>query len=299
MDIHDSNNGLQKSKRRESQNRASRNYRQRKKAYIKEIEQKLNELQMENEQLKEENEKNQQTLQQIRDLKPAPLLRSFSSELQDNEQEIEKILKKLDILASDPSSSDDEIRVLLRQFHECTSKRESILKEDTLQLIQPEVQEKLVKIDRMTSSKEVEGIDQLLYSIINETTKEQQSKLISLYHEYMNKRSAIWNERIEINQDIKTFYQEKIESERIDSSNLEKTSYDTLGEKLQNLKNNLLRENELNTDTSKEFSKILTPYQEAIITVKHYKIYGENSTATQILHNLWKVMANESNSNFE
>jgi hypothetical protein len=82
---------------RESQNRASRNYRQRKKAYIKEIEAKLDQLKLENEQLKTENQKNRRTLVQFQSIldKPAPLLRSYSSELRTEDMEIEKIVLQL------------------------------------------------------------------------------------------------------------------------------------------------------------------------------------------------------------
>jgi len=71
--------------------------------YIKEIEMKLEQLRLENEQLKSENLKNRRMMNQFQVMdKPAPLMRSYSTELKTEDQEIEKVVMQLNDAAKDP-----------------------------------------------------------------------------------------------------------------------------------------------------------------------------------------------------
>lgn len=72
---------------------------------------------------------------------------------------------------------------------------------------------------------------------------------------------------------------------------LEQAAVLTLTNKLESLKKNLAREDELNQQTVKEFSRILTPYQEAVITVKHYNYYKDKISAIHMLNNVWNVIS--------
>jgi len=74
-------------RRRESQIRASRTYRLKKKEYLKEMECKLHDLQIENSTLRSKNQYLESQILVV--IKPAPLLRSYSDELQNIEKEIE------------------------------------------------------------------------------------------------------------------------------------------------------------------------------------------------------------------
>lgn len=289
------NVSAQRNRRRESQNRASRNYRQRKKAYIKEIEAKLDQLKLENDQLRTENQKNRRMLSQVQTLldKPAPLIRSYSTELKTEDEEIEKLVSQLNDVAQG-NGSEDQLKILLRAFHSHVAKRHSILNKEAMQLINPKMQERLVRIEGVPPHQMDEQMEAWLSHVAQFVTPDQIGKLSSLRRTHVEERAKIWTERRDINADIKVFYQEKLAAERLNTPGLhDQSAILTLTNKLELLKKNLTREYELNNNTMDEFSSILTPYQEAIITIKHYNFYKDKLSATQMLNNVWSVLSKD------
>ena len=135
---------------------------------------------------------------------------------------------------------------------------------------------------------------QWLDQVAQFVSPEQIQKLAELKQKHYEARASIWEERATINADIKTFYQEKIASERLNTpGRLDQPALMTLTHKLEELKKNLLREDELNAGSVGEFSSILTPYQEAIITVKHYAHYKDKLSAIHMLTNVWGVLSRQ------
>lgn len=284
-----------RNRRRESQNRASRNYRQRKKAYIKEMEAKLDALKLEVEVLRTENQKNRRMLSQYQGDKPAPLLRSYSSELQDEEGEIEKLVSQLNDRANSGNASEEDLRIVLAELHEHMSKRQQLLNKEAIQLINPKFQERFARLEATPQHTIDEQMGQWLDQVAQFVSTEQIQKLAELKQKHFAARASIWEERAQINADIKTFYQEKIAAERLNTNlgKLDPTHVSTLTHKLEALKKNLLREDELNSNSVQDFSSILTPYQEAIITVKHYSAYKDKMSAIQMLTNVWGVLSKQ------
>lgn len=290
------NSNNQKSKRRESQNRASRNYRQRKKAYIKEIEAQLDRLRVENEQLRSENVKNKRVIDQFRTTseKPAPLLRSYSSELQNEDEEIEKLVSELNMATFDEYTTSEELQTLLGNFHNHVSKRQQILQKEALQFVTPKMQERLVRLEGIPPNRVAIQMDQWLQDVSKFATEEQIAKLSDLRQRHHTQRAEIYNERSQINREIKEFYHEKIASERLNGpGNIDQDSVLGLTSKLEELKKNLIRESDLNSESVNAFSSILTPRQEAIITIKHYSFYRDKISSIQMLNNVWSVIAKE------
>jgi len=299
-----------RNRRRESQNRASRNYRQRKKAYIKEMENKIEMLRMEVETLRTENQKNRRMLQQFQEPsgsasgggsgsggRPAPLIRSYSSELQEEESEIEKLVEKLHERTNDANATDEDLRILLHALHEHMGKRQQLLNKEAMQLINPKLQERMARLEATPQQHQVdESIGQWLDQVAQFVSPAQIEKLAELKQKHMAARAAIWEERALINADIKQFYQEKVAAERLNtpgSNRLDQIALGALTQKLEALKRNLLREDELNTISVTEFSQILTPQQEATITLKHYSHYKDKLSAIHMLNNVWTALSKQ------
>ena len=281
-----------RNRRRESQNRASRNYRQRKKAYIKEMEAKLDALKLEVETLRTENQKNRRMLSQYQGERPAPLIRSYSSELADEETEIEKLVSRLNEKTADPNTPEEDLRILLSELHEHMGKRQQILNKEALQLVNPKLQERFARLEATPQHQVDEQMETWLQHVAQFVSADQIQKLAELKQKHFSARGAIWEERAAINADIKEFYQEKIASERFNTpGRINQAHIGVLTQKLEALKRNLVKEDELNVGSVGELSSILTPYQEAIITVKHYSHYKDKLSATQMLGNVWSILS--------
>lgn len=163
-----------------------------------------------------------------------------------------------------------------------------------MQLINPKMQERLVRLEGVPPQMADQQIGAWLQHVSQFVSPEQTHKLAELKHRHMAEREAIWTERSLINRDIKEFYQEKLAGERLNTPvKLEQSVVLALTNKLEQLKKNLAREAELNNASVQEFSRLLTPYQEAIITIKHYTYYKDKISAIQMLNNVWSVLSKD------
>jgi len=66
-----------------------------------------------------------------------------------------------------------------------------------------------------------------------------------------------------------------------------------LKEKLEALKKNIQDEGEIINNTIEKLSEILSPYQEAILMIKHFHLYKDKLTNFQVLNNIWKTLEKE------
>jgi len=303
-------NSYKKNKRRESQNRASRNYRQRKKEYIKDIETKLAQLSLENDQLRTENIKNKILASQLslenaalrngvkanHGPKPHPLYRSYSNEIRTMDKEIEKIMIALEEAARN-KSDDSTLRNLLKDFHQHVKKRQDMLTKEVQQLVTPKMQEKFARLSgvppKMSSHIDRELQEWLQQLSEQGVAREQIEKLKELQSRHFLDLKQIYKEREEINEDIRGFYQEKILGAQMvnRTPKLDDSSILVLSNKLELLKQNLEKENEVTNQTLLEFGGILSPYQEAVLTLKHYDLYKNTLSSMAMLNNVWKALS--------
>jgi len=70
-----------------------------------------------------------------------------------------------------------------------------------------------------------------------------------------------------------------------------------LSNKLDQLKKNIQQEAEAVNRTIDKLSQILTPYQEAVLMLKHYNIYKDKLSTFQVLNNIWKTLGSEESVN--
>jgi len=282
---------------RESQIRASRLYRQRKKEYLKEIEVKLQALQLENSQLKKKNQslESQLTL----NVKPSPLFRSYSEELQTTDKDLESIALQLKD-ALERATNESEVKTLLHNFHEHMKKRQEILSKEVQQFANPKLQERLVRLVGVSPKSEVSTTSeneliQWFDSISKQgVSVEQKESLKSLQAQHAKALSQIYRERENIHREIREYYKQKLLGEQIIGSmskvKLESSFILVLSSKLDLLKKNIQDEGQIVNNTVDKLSVILTPYQEAILMLKHYNIYRDKLNTFQVLNNIWKTL---------
>lgn len=233
-------------------------------------------------------------LSQYQGDKPAPLIRSYSSELQDEEKEIEKLVAQLESRANSQEATEEDLRILLQELHERMSRRQQLLNKEAIQLINPKMQERFARLEATPQHQLDEQMGQWLDQVAQFVSPEQIERLAELKQSHLAARAAIWEERNEINNDIKQFYQEKVASERLNTpGRIDPIHLSALTHKLEALKKNLLREDELNSGSVDQFSSILTPHQEAIITVKHYSHYKDKLSAIHMLQNVWSALSKQ------
>lgn len=214
------------------------------------------------------------------------------------DQEIEKIVNRLNRATSEKSNNEEELRNLLHLFHEHVSKRQNILQKEVFQFINPKMQEKIVRLEGVPPRQVETKLNEWLYEASQFVSQEQIQKLNELKQRHYESRSKIWEERNKINREIKDFYQKKLASEKFcKPQKPDPESIQILTNKLEELKKNLTKESDLNIKSVEEFSNILTPHQEAFITIKHYNLYKEKVSAFQMLNNVWSFLSsNESKS---
>jgi hypothetical protein len=287
-------------RRRESQIKASRLYRQRKKEYLKDIEQKLQQLQIENTQLKQQNKKLEGQITH-NTLKPAPLFRSYSEELRNTDKDMEDLVSNLNEAIL--SNNDGNIKDLLSEFHQYMKRRQDILSKEVQQFANPKLQERLVRLVGVSPRGSERGLESELFQWLELTTKqnvseEQKKKLLILQEEHLSILKHIYKERENIHNDIRDYYQQKILGEQIIGTGMQKTKLDNdvilgLSNKLDLLKKNIQQEAETVNNTIDKISNILSPYQEAVLMLKHYNIYKDKLSTFQVLNNIWKTIGSK------
>eukprot|EP01130_Rhizamoeba_saxonica_P003820 TRINITY_DN1583_c0_g2_i1.p1 TRINITY_DN1583_c0_g2~~TRINITY_DN1583_c0_g2_i1.p1 ORF type:complete len:533 (-),score=118.88 TRINITY_DN1583_c0_g2_i1:62-1516(-) len=294
-------------RRRESQNRASRNYRLRRKEYIKDIEKKLSELQLENENLRKETSLLQQENDALRngnvDAKPAPLLRSYSTELRNNDKEIDKIVNQLGA-ATSVAENELNIRNILSTFHKHFKERQELYMKEVQQFVNPKMQERLVRLEgvrpnNLAKNPRQDLSDWLIYMSRNGVSEEQLIALRELKIQHSVAMDKILQERSNINSEIRYYYQQKLRGENTatgvgdaeTSDKLDQGAIEILSQKLDSLKDNLSTEVEAVNKTMDDLGQILTPYQEAMLTLKHYEYYKDKLSTFQMLNNVWNAIA--------
>jgi len=92
--------------------------------------------------------------------------------------------------------------------------------------------------------------------------------------------------------DIKKILGEQTMIGMVGQNILEKEMSQELAVLIDQLKMNIDRESSLVNSTIDSLSKILTPYQGAILMLKHFSFYRDKLTSFQVLNNIWRTIEN-------
>ncbi|KAF2076393.1 hypothetical protein CYY_002298 [Polysphondylium violaceum] len=198
-----------KNRNRVNQNLASRNYRQRKKEYIKEIEEKLAVLALENDQLKKEN----LSLKKgggVEIMKPDPAFITMM-------MEAKQIIIQLDVAIK--KNDERSLIYLLQLFHLSIEKRHSIVEREVEKMVHPYTQAKLAAMgyvpsleSPMVSSISGPSSDGWWSQYISEAqVSEEQAKAIKqLRANHWKADIELRNEREKLDRSIKEFYLNRV-----------------------------------------------------------------------------------------
>jgi len=165
-------------RRRESQIKASRLYRQRKKDQIKDMERKMQELTVENSKLRNRNKllESQVSL----NVPPSPLFRSYSEEYRLTDKDIENVVKELNDEIT-ITNNDEKLNMLLKKFHLLMKKRQDILSKEVQQFAHPRLQERLIRLSGLSQQPlSCECENKLIYWLdnnSNDVTVEQKKSI--------------------------------------------------------------------------------------------------------------------------
>jgi len=235
-------------------------------------------------------------------LKPNPLFRSYSNELQLTDKDLDEIANKLNN-AINNSENEKNLKVLLDNFHQQMKKRQEILSKEVQQFANPKLQERLVRLVGVSPRQDniitAENELMIWFNQISkkEVTDEQKEKLKRLQQQHTNQLGQIYKERENIHKEIREYYKQKLLGEQIIGSmvkaKLENDVIIVLSNKLDLLKKNIQLETKIVNETIDQLSGILTPYQEAILMLKHYNIYRDKISTFQVLNSIWKTLCSE------
>ncbi|KAN0015809.1 hypothetical protein ACTFIU_005756 [Dictyostelium citrinum] len=198
-----------KNRNRVNQNLASRNYRQRKKEYIKEIEEKLAVLALENDQLKKENI-NLKKGGGVEIMKPDPAFITMM-------MEAKQIIIQLDVAIK--KNDERSLIYLLQLFHLSIEKRHTIVEREVEKMVHPYTQAKLAAMgyvpsleNPMISSISGPSSDGWWTMYISEAqiTEEQAKAIKQLRSNHWKADIELRNEREKLDRSIKEFYLNRV-----------------------------------------------------------------------------------------
>ncbi|XP_049849166.1 uncharacterized protein LOC126318193 [Schistocerca gregaria] len=301
--------GGSRSRRRESQNRASRNYRLRKKAHLKNIEEKLKQLQFENETLRQENNKirahlkEKQKVCRVNDalvssdskspssVKPPFPQRSYSGELLTQDLKTELLIIEIEKMSQTEQPDPASLSRKLQHLQELMARRQHLLNEQMIQLMNPKMQDRLVRLEGFSSDViEEEQMQNLTNQLEKIISKDQIIQLNNLKKYHYEQRTQIWLQRQKIVTIIRKFYQDRIIDNSTSKHDMDDQSVVQLNTQLDLLKKNLNLEVELNQNSVKAFSIILTQTQQAKVLAEQYRHYKKKMANIQVLANVWALL---------
>ncbi|EGC37008.1 hypothetical protein DICPUDRAFT_91709 [Dictyostelium purpureum] len=198
-----------KNRNRVNQNLASRNYRQRKKEYIREIEEKLAVLALENDQLKKENI-NLKKGGGVEIMKPDPAFITMM-------MEAKQIIIQLDVAIK--KNDERSLIYLLQLFHLSIEKRHTIVEREVEKMVHPYTQAKLAAMgyvpsleNPMISSISGPSSDGWWSMYISEAqiTEEQAKAIKTLRSNHWKADIELRNEREKLDRSIKEFYLNRV-----------------------------------------------------------------------------------------
>ncbi|KYR02069.1 putative basic-leucine zipper transcription factor [Tieghemostelium lacteum] len=299
-----------KNSNRVNQNLASRNYRQRRKDYIKEIENKMAALTFENHQLKKENESLKET-GGVEIMRPEPELVSMVMEGKQIIVQLSYALKKND---------ERTLIYLLHLFHCAIAKRYSIIEREVEKIVHPYTQGKLAamgyvpKTDKWWFLNCIAGPGSdgwiSLYKKEAEINEEQSQQLDTLRNQHYKLDQSLVAEREQLDKDIKRFFYTKIlvlpnnpleigdipchpyggdlqTLQPILNQPLDISQLLEFARKLESLKRNFIQHRNIMLDTISSLSSILTPQQEAMLLVRIHYYTGYDIGHMELLKEVW------------
>ncbi|EGG16564.1 putative basic-leucine zipper transcription factor [Cavenderia fasciculata] len=256
----DDDDSYKKNRSRQNQNLASRNYRQRKKEYIRDIEEKLAVLALENDKLKKENV----SLKKgggVEIMKPDPAFITMM-------MEAKQIIIQLDVAIK--KNDERSLIYLLQLFHISIEKRHAIVEKEVEKMVHPYTQAKLAAMGYVPS------LENPMISSISGPSSD------NWWSRYMT-AAAITDEQAKAIKELRANHWKadiELRNER-ENEILEFTR------KLESLKKNFVKQRTLMEDTHSALSSILTPKQEAMLLVRVHASSRYDFANMEMLKNVW------------
>ncbi|EAL66445.1 hypothetical protein DDB_G0282047 [Dictyostelium discoideum AX4] len=305
------NNNIEKKR---DQTESSKNFREKKKEYVKEIESKILALTLENDKLKKEND-SLKTINGSNLMRPEP-------ESINMIMECKKIIKKLEKALID--NDERSLIYLLYHYHSETSKRYSLVEIEVDKIANPYSQIKLKLAGYIQNPTTLDIFDGNFNNNNNNNGNKEEEEEISWFIKYKNEANltieqsnkldllrnqhglifeTLLKERKQLDNEIlKVFNEIIIASYDGSNANLISDKGFELKSKLKSLKMKIISSLNLNLDTFSSISSILLPKQEALLLVRAH-LFGSSKLNPQMdfLNNVWTniISSNSSCSVFE
>ncbi|KAM9955525.1 hypothetical protein ACTFIW_008854 [Dictyostelium discoideum] len=310
--FNNNNNNIEKKR---DQTESSKNFREKKKEYVKEIESKILSLTLENDKLKKEND-SLKTINGSNLMRPEP-------ESINMIMECKKIIKKLEKALID--NDERSLIYLLYHYHSETSKRYSLVEIEVDKIANPYSQIKLKLAGYIQNPTTLDIFDGNFNNDNNSNNNgDEDEEEISWFKKYKNEANltieqsnkldllrnqhglifeTLLKERKQLDNEIlKVFNEIIIASYDGSNANLINNKGFELKSKLKSLKMKIISSLNLNLDTFSSISSILLPKQEALLLVRAH-LFGSSKLNPQMdfLNNVWTniISSNSSCSVFE
>lgn len=313
---------------------ASRNYRQRKKEYISSIEDKLEQLNIDNERLRREVNEGRHLatklmhenteLKNTQNCEPGPSHdgedEALNEELMSTELDLKHLIEKLDAGVSS-NMEEAAMTPLLKMFYQTLRKRHSIFTNQVKKIVNPCIQAKISILDSTPGEEELaplqgsgkgrdtpeptedgEGNWWLEFVKDAAITEKQSAQIKQLRVQHNTAYHHLRARRSHLNKDIKEFYREKFfsfSSQLVGGQSPRSADVPAVIEltsKLEEMKKNLDSEKLLVLETHDALAKILTPKQEALFVTRAYTRAHSVSTDTmQMVTHMWDAISRKEN----
>lgn len=307
----------QKSRRRASQNLASRNYRQRKKEYINSMEEKMAILAQENERLRREANESKHLASKL--VKENASLKSGledsdrrqdDEEIRDNRSDLElkELIEKLESsikLTEEEEEKTKDLQNNLNVFYDTLREKHNSFTNQVKEIVNPCTQAKISLLDSEPSSPLDAGENDdgwwEQYAKDAKITEEQSAQIKEVRRGHYIEFHRLRSERKELNKEIRDFYRERLFSMSntmvgggtAQSGQAEAPELIELAGKMEAMKENLDAEKALMLSTHEAMAKILSPKQEALLVTRSYRRvhHSANASTLAMLDTMWDVIS--------
>jgi len=313
---------------------ASRNYRQRKKEYISSIEEKLEQLNLENERLRREVNEGRhlatKLMHENTELKNIQVCEqttagdsedeALNEELMNTELDLKHLIDKLEA-GVNGNMDEAGMTPLLKMFYQTLRKRHSIFTNQVKKIVNPCIQAKISILDSTPGEEEGGIIRQAIEDnkgregsedgdgnwwpqFVKDAaiTDKQEAQIKQLRIQHNTAYHQLRARRSQLNKDIKDFYREKFfsfSSQLVGGQSPRTADVPAVIEltsKLEEMKKNLDAEKLLVLETHDALAKILTPKQEALFVTRAYTRAHTVSTDTmQMVTHMWDAISRKEN----
>jgi len=219
----------------------------------------------------------------------------LSPDFRNVDTEIQRLVEQLAGKVAE-KASEQELASVISFLHQAQVTRNQLAIKGAEQLISPHIQANIVILEHSAEDTAEFSVKAKHCTYWNEyfhqigITDKQIEQLTSIKEQHFKKLQEIYEERENLNKEIKKFYKEKLLdcNGRFNPIETDASSILKLSTKLEQLRSNLNKEHTAMSQSY--YSQIMTPFQEAMVMLKQFANHKNHANNIQLLSSIWEAI---------